>query len=48
MHMYVYCSHNESQNKHLNFEFFIQIWKFQLFKTLFEFKIFDLNMIFSI
>jgi hypothetical protein len=30
--------------------FFIQIWKllFQLFKTLFKFEIFDLNMIFSI
>jgi hypothetical protein len=30
--------------------FFIQIWKllFQLFKTLFEFEIFDLNMIFLI
>jgi hypothetical protein len=30
--------------------FFIQIWKFlfQLFKTLFEFENFDLNMIFSI
>jgi hypothetical protein len=47
---YVYCSYNESQNKYLNFEFFIQIWNFlfQLFKTLFEFEIFDLNMIFSI
>jgi len=30
--------------------FFIQIWKllFQLFKTLFEFENFDLNVIFSI
>jgi len=30
--------------------FFIHIWKllFQLFKTLFEFENFDLNMIFSI
>jgi hypothetical protein len=30
--------------------FFIQVWKllFQLFKTLFEIEIFDLNMILSI
>jgi len=30
-------------------KFFIQIWKllFQMFKTLFEFENFDLNMIFS-
>jgi hypothetical protein len=49
IHMYIVHIMNLKINI-WTLNFFIQIWKllFQLFKTLFEFEIFDLNMIFSI
>jgi len=51
LYIYIYIVH--VMNLKINswtLNFFIQIWKllFQLFKTLFEFEILDLNMIFSI
>jgi hypothetical protein len=56
IYIYIICIHMyivHKMNRKINIwtlNFFIQIWKllFQLFKTLFEFENFDLNMIFSI